>query len=79
MNFIKVIQVSKNVLELRISRPEALNALNATVLDELRGKLREIKEEFQISKKSGNFREDFPRALLISGEGGKQVQRVQAF
>ena len=69
--FVKVIQVSKRTLELKISRPEALNALNEHVLKELSNKLLDLDNEFRASKRKGEFRDDFPRVVLISGDGGK--------
>ena len=70
-DFIKSIQFSKRTLELRISRPESLNALNSEVISQLRNKLTTLEREFDDSKKNGKFREDFPRVILITGEGEK--------
>lgn len=70
-NFIKEIKVSNRTLELKISRPESLNSLNSAVISELSSKLVELESEFITSKKRGEFRDDFPRVVLISGEGEK--------
>lgn len=70
-SFIKEINLSKRTLELKISRPESLNALNSAVISELSEKLLKLESEFIESKKRGEFRDDFPRVVLISGEGEK--------
>jgi enoyl-CoA hydratase len=68
---IETFRPSEKILEIRINRPEALNALNEAVINDLLKIISELKSEFLASKKVGKFRDDFPRIILLTGAGEK--------
>ena len=54
---IKVRELANHILEIKLNRPDALNALNAEVIDKLNGILIAVKNNSQV------------KAIMLIGEG----------